>query len=58
MPADLALKEARRPEPFSEYMAKYVRISPDFLSGARAGIAALNEGRIRPWEDVERELFG
>ena len=56
MPTDLAFKEARRPEPFPEYMARFVRTSPDFLSGVRTGIAALKEGRITPWEDVEREL--
>ena len=33
-------------------------LSPEFLAGVRTGVAALKEGRITPWEDVERELFG
>ena len=33
-----------------------IHLSPEFLDGVRTGIAALREGRITPWEDVEREL--
>lgn len=29
---------------------------PDFIDGVRRGVAALNEGKITPWEEVEREL--
>ena len=30
----------------------------DAKAAMREGVKALNEGRIRPWEDVQRELFG
>ena len=30
----------------------------ELLRGIREGVKALNEGRIRPWDEVEKELFG
>ena len=34
------------------------RMSPAFLRGVRIGVAAVKAGRVTPWEDVEREIFG
>ena len=31
-------------------------LCPPCLEDIKAGVAALNEGRVTPWEDVEREL--
>ena len=57
MPAELALREAARSaEPFPEYLARYMKASPSFMDGIRRGVTAFKEGRISPWEDVEREL--
>ena len=27
------------------------------LKGIKEGVAAMKEGRVKPWEDVERELW-
>ena len=31
-------------------------IPPNFIDGVRRGVAALNEGKITPWEEVKREM--
>ena len=40
----------------AERKARDLARSPEFLAGIRAGVAALNEGRITPWKEVAREL--
>lgn len=50
-------KETTPPATLSpEDVVAQLKASPDFLEGIRAGVAALREGRITPWEEVEREL--
>ena len=33
-----------------------VDLCPACLEGIKRGVGAVKEGRVRPWEDVEREL--
>ena len=57
MPTALAFREAAPSTvPFPEYLANYIKASPDFMEGIRAGVAALREGKITLWEDEEQEL--
>lgn len=30
----------------------------ELLHGIREGVKAVNEGRVRPWSEVEKEIFG
>ena len=32
-------------------------MSPEFLAGIKAGVAAIKAGRVTSWEQVEQELF-
>ena len=58
MPTVLAFREAATGTamPFPEYVAKYVRESPDLMDGIKRGVAAVREGKITSWEDARREL--
>ena len=42
--------------PFNEYMAIYIRHDAEFMAGIRRGLKELKEGKIRPWEEIRREL--
>lgn len=58
MPTDLALREAAAPPPasFPDYMAMWVKQSPDLMAGIKRGVAAFRQGNVRPWKDVKRDL--
>ncbi len=43
--------------PFNVLVATWVKAQPEMMAGIREGVAAMKEGRVRPWEEVERELF-
>lgn len=36
--------------------AGFLDLCPDCYKGIKAGVAALNEGRISPWEEVKKEI--
>ncbi len=45
--------------PFNDLVAAWVKAQPEMVAGIREGVKAMKEGRVTPWEDVERELgFG
>ncbi len=58
MPSSLILEqtEDRTRVPFPEYVAYYVKASVDFVEGIGRGLAAYRAGRIRPWDDIKRDL--
>jgi len=58
MPSTLVLEqtEDHTKLPFSEYVAHYVKASPDFIEGIGRGLAALRAGKVRPWGDIKRDL--
>lgn len=43
--------------PFNVLVSVWVKQQPDFMAGIREGVKAVKEGRVRPWDEVERELF-
>ena len=45
-------EETRRINAAREYARR-----PDVLAAIKQGIATSSAGNVRPWEDVERELF-
>lgn len=58
MPGTLVLDPAddRTRLPFPEYVAAYVKSSSDLLSAIGEGLADYKAGRVRPWEEIKREL--
>ena len=42
--------------PFNRYVADYMMVNKDLISGIREGMKARREGRIRDWKDIKREL--
>jgi hypothetical protein len=50
-----ALQRVERAE--SRIRVQALTTSTDFMDGIQRGVEAYKAGRIRPWEDVERDLF-
>lgn len=42
--------------PFSVLVSTWVKAQPEMVAGIREGVKAMKEGRVTPWEDVEKEL--
>ncbi len=45
-----------RPGDMTEQEAREYARRPEVLAAIKQGVKDLNEGRVRPWEDVAREL--
>ena len=55
MPNLEALQE-RTAAPFSEFVTRYVKTSPDMLASIRCGVANVRAGKTRPWSEIRREI--
>lgn len=41
---------------FAPGMAEWAKAHPEIVAGLREGLKDYREGRMRPWEDVKKEL--
>ena len=39
------------------HSADEIDLCPKCLLGIKKGVAAVKDGKVRPWEEVEKELF-
>ena len=58
MTSTLLLEDIEKPTNMSypNYVAEYLKASPDFMEGVRRGLAEVHEGKIIPWNEVKQEL--
>lgn len=40
----------------NEHISDYVRADVEFIQGIKKGVRACCEGRVRPWNDIKKEL--
>lgn len=49
-------KRDTRDVPFSDYIRGYIRDNSKELDAIHCGLADIKAGRIRPWNDIKKEL--